>query len=69
MARQAEYFGYLEPGALDRLQAAVSRSTNWTLYYQNEDVTAYEFLPEGGTSTDVQSPSARPPGTTGGPGG
>lgn len=45
MRRYAHYFGRLPDGALDNLEATLSSSPNWTLYYHNSDTSIYEYVP------------------------
>jgi hypothetical protein len=43
MRRQAAYFGYLPAGSLDTLDATLSDSPGWSLFYANDDVAIYQL--------------------------
>ena len=43
MRRQAEYFGYLPDGALDRLEATLQTAPRWSVWYRNDEVTIYQL--------------------------
>jgi hypothetical protein len=43
MRRQAAYFGYLPAGSLDTLDATLTASTGWSLFYANDDVAIYQL--------------------------
>ena len=43
MRRQAEYFGYLPAGSLDRLEETLNAAPGWSLWYANDEVRIYQF--------------------------
>nr|MDT0656461.1 hypothetical protein [Micromonospora sp. DSM 115978] len=43
MDRQADYFGYLPDGALDRLGEALAADPDWTVFHRDGDVVVYQF--------------------------
>ena len=45
MKAYAHFFGYVPDGAIDTLQRTVAGSPNFTLYYRNQDVVIYRYVP------------------------
>jgi hypothetical protein len=45
MVHYVHFFGYLPDGAMDNLRHTVATSPNFTVYYQNQDVVIYRFVP------------------------
>jgi hypothetical protein len=46
MAHYADYFGYLPPGTLDRLNTALTASPRWTVWWASPHMRVYKFRPE-----------------------
>ncbi len=46
MAHYADYFGYLPPGTLDRLNTALTASPRWTVWWASPHMRVYKFWPE-----------------------
>jgi len=59
MRRYATYFGALPAGSLDALERALERDPEWTVWYDNGEVTIYEWSgapsPEESTSDEPRS--------------
>jgi hypothetical protein len=45
MKSYAHFFGYVPDGAIDTLQRTVAGSPNFALYYRNQDVVIYRYMP------------------------
>ncbi len=44
MKHYADYFGFLPPGFLDRVDAMLGSSPDWKLWYSNADIKVYRYL-------------------------
>jgi hypothetical protein len=46
MEHYADFFGYLPPGTLDRLNTALTASPRWTVFWASAHMRVYKFVPE-----------------------
>lgn len=43
MRRQSDYFGYFQPGSLDRLEQLLDGRDGWSVFQRSDDVTVYRY--------------------------